>query len=136
MSSDSRRGRYKSAVSIGDSITELQDSATVDGIRAKGGQAPDLQDILLAAEEPDSMFQIKEGIMYMRKQFPVEDGLAECREAQDSDILAIVVPKQLRRAVIQEGHDQAGHMGVKKTKKIVKAHFYWPRMAHQITQYC
>ena len=53
-----------------------------------------------------------------------------------SNLLSIVVPEKLRKKVIETGHDQAGHMGTKKTRRMIGDHFYWPGMASQIAQYC
>ena len=95
-------------------------------------QDPELQGMLQEAEEPDSVFAIRDGILYIRK-LPAQDGEAE----EDDDVLdleqwVMVVPESLRKA----GHDHAGHLCARKTKKMVESQFYWPGMASQNTKYC
>ena len=97
-------------------------------------QDPELQGMLQEAEEPDSVFAIRDGILYIRK-FLEQDGEAE----EDDDVLdleqwVIVVPESLRKSVLEAGHDHAGHLGARKTKKMVESLFYWPGMASQITK--
>ena len=94
-------------------------------------QDPELEDMLLAAKHQDSMFQVVDGILYLKKQ-PLGEGV----ETEQSDMMAIVVPAQLRPTVLRAGHNQTGHMGTKKTKKMIETHFYWPRMGKQITEHC
>ena len=95
-------------------------------------QDPELEDMLLAAKHQDSMFQVVDGILYLKKQ-PLGEGV---EETEQSDMMAIVVPAQLRPTVLKAGHNQTGHMGTKKTKKMIETHFYWPRMGKQITEHC
>ena len=49
----------------------------------------------------------------------------------------LVVPKELRRGICKECHDEptAGHMGMFKTLGRVKEHYYWPRMRWDIKNY-
>ena len=47
-----------------------------------------------------------------------------------------MVPEPERKMMIEAGHDHAGHLGARKTRKMVENQFHWPRMASQITQYC
>ena len=74
-------------------------------------QDAELQDMLLTADTPDSMFLLKEGILYTRRL-----GLRE-ETGKEFAGLAVVVPVPLRRRVIAAGHNLAGHIGVKKTKR-------------------
>ena len=50
----------------------------------------------------------------------------------------IVVPKSLRTQVmtIAHGDIQAGHLGIQKTKNLIKFRFYWPGMEGDIGRYC
>ena len=55
-------------------------------------------------------------------------------EAEDEDC-QIVVPNQLRQKVIMAGHNQPGHVGAKKSKRLIQAHFFWPQMDQDISQH-
>ncbi|KAK3089888.1 hypothetical protein FSP39_007378 [Pinctada imbricata] len=50
----------------------------------------------------------------------------------------VVLPKRLRRAVIELAHDQpfAGHLGVEKTKDRILRSFYWPGIFREVSEYC
>uniref|UniRef100_A0A3P8RU93 Gypsy retrotransposon integrase-like protein 1 n=1 Tax=Amphiprion percula TaxID=161767 RepID=A0A3P8RU93_AMPPE len=41
----------------------------------------------------------------------------------------LVLPTELREIVLTSLHDHMGHMGVDRTLDLVRARFYWPRMA-------
>ena len=59
------------------------------------------------------------------------DGLGECSKQ-------IMVPKTLRRKVMEVAHDSifGGHLGIKKTKDRIQTNFYWPGMQGDITSFC
>ena len=59
------------------------------------------------------------------------DGLGECSKQ-------IMVPKTLRRKVVEVAHDSifGGHLGIKKTKDRIQTNFYWPGMQGNITSFC
>ena len=59
------------------------------------------------------------------------DGLGEC-------LKQIMVPKTLRRKVMEVAHDSiiGGHLGIKKTKDRIQTNFYWPGMQGDITSFC
>lgn len=44
----------------------------------------------------------------------------------------IVVPKKLRKAILQKVHDTkvGGHKGKDKTLEMLKQHFWWPKCNH------
>ena len=50
----------------------------------------------------------------------------------------IVVPKTLRRKVMEVAHDSifGGHLGIKKTKDRIQTNFYWPGMQDDVTSFC
>ena len=123
---------------VADEVSEERDevSITRDMLIEYQQQDPELEDMLLAAEEPDSMFLIVDGVLYMKKQPQREEEVEEEAEVALSEALAIVVPAQMREIVLKAGHDQTGHMGMKKTRKMIETHFYWPRMSKQIAQHC
>ena len=93
------------------------------------------------AEQEGSAFVVRGGVLYRRPftwSSPTErediDNPEE--EPREEEPLLVVIPKDLRRKVLERGHDLAGHMGIKKTKKMVQAHFYWPQMGQDIVQHC
>ena len=100
-------------------------------------QDPSLKEMLQAAEEPDTVFAIRDGILYFKKFSNRKDSEAEEKEdIPQPDPWVIVAPEPLRKTVIKAGHDHAGHLGAKKTRKMVESQFYWPGMASQIAKYC
>eukprot|EP00795_Rhopilema_esculentum_P005569 gene5569-9573_t len=73
----------------------------------------------------------REGILY-RQWCP--DGNFE-----DSRVIEqLVLPYQCRKTVLQLAHDipLAGHLGRKKTTARILQIFYWPRMFHDVAEYC
>ena len=65
-----------------------------------------------------------------------EDAILQGREPVGSKDTCIVVPTKYRNEVLRRRHDLAGHYVVKKTKKMVEDHFFWPGMGRDITQHC
>jgi hypothetical protein len=49
----------------------------------------------------------------------------------------LVVPETLIRPVIQMHHDKvfAGHQGIKRTRDLLKLHYYWPNMNKDVEEY-
>ena len=64
----------------------------------------------------------------LRRTF-IQDGVL-CRSFQltsSSNIKAqLVIPSDLRNTVLQQLHNNAGHLGIRKTMDSVKERFYWP----------
>ena len=60
---------------------------------------------------------------------------ASCKHYRESDRL--VAPQSLRNKLLQLAHDipASGHLGITKTKARLSPHFFWPRMAKEITHY-
>ncbi len=50
-------------------------------------------------------------------------------------VLQIVVPQSLRQLVLQTAHDASGHLGVKKTYKLLLKRFFWPKLKRDISKY-
>ena len=50
----------------------------------------------------------------------------------------IVVPSELRSTILKYAHESpmAGHLGISKTKEKILAHFYWPKLANDVTKFC
>ena len=74
-------------------------------------------------------YKKRRGILYRIRSRV--DGLAE-RSKQ------IMVPKTLRRKVMEVAHDSifGGHLGIKKTKDRIQTYFYWPGMQGNVTSFC
>ncbi len=47
----------------------------------------------------------------------------------------IVIPQSLRQLVLQTAHDTSGHMGVKKTYKLLLKRFFWTKFKHDVSKY-
>ena len=64
----------------------------------------------------------------LRKAF-IHDGLL-CRQFRQSSNLAtktqLVIPDSMKDIVLQQLHNQGGHLGISKTTENIKARFYWP----------
>lgn len=58
------------------------------------------------------------------------------RRRRDNDSLSyqLVLPEKLRPLVLQSLHDDMGHMGIERTLDLVRARFYWPKMAMDVEQ--
>ena len=71
----------------------------------------------------------------LRKCF-IENGLL-CRRFQGSNLgtyTQIIIPSILK-CCVQHLHDNAGHLGVRKTTEKVKRRFYWPGYEHDIEEW-
>ncbi len=43
-----------------------------------------------------------------------------------------MLPEELRSSVMSSLHDRIGHMGMERTLDLVRAQFYWPKMAADV----
>lgn len=57
------------------------------------------------------------------------------RRLPDEYTWQVVVPSSLCEVVLKTAHDDAGHMGVKKTYDRVLRHCYWPRVKRDIVSH-
>ena len=67
----------------------------------------------------------------------IADGLL-CRKFQGANLSVhtqIILPSSLIPTVLQQLHDQAGHLGVQKTTDRVKERFYWPGYEQDIEKW-
>ena len=50
----------------------------------------------------------------------------------------VVVPPRYRKEILRLAHGipMAGHLGVRKTVARILAHYYWPRLRQDVTEYC
>ena len=74
-------------------------------------------------------YKRRSGVLYRLRNRV--DGLGECSKQ-------IMVPKTLRRKVMEVAHDSifGGHLGIKKTKDRIQTNFYWPGMQGDVTSFC
>ena len=74
-------------------------------------------------------YEKRRGVLY--RIWNRVDKLGECSKK-------IMVPKTLRRKVIEVAHDSffGEHLGIKKTKDRIQTNFYWPGMQGDITSFC
>ncbi len=66
--------------------------------------------------------ELKDGVLYRR------------RKDKDSITYQLVLPEELRSSVMSSLHDNMGHMGMERTLDLVRARFYWPKMAPDVEQ--
>lgn len=59
-------------------------------------------------------------------------------EKRNHEANQLVLPSTLRNRILYLAHDipASGHLGITKTKARLWPHFYWPRMAKDVTRYC
>ena len=82
-----------------------------------------------ARKGEDSEYFMKDGLLsrrwapYGRKEFEIEQ---------------LVLPKQLRRTVLELAHEipLAGHLGKEKTRRRVLRRFYWPNVFGDVDEFC
>lgn len=79
-----------------------------------------------AAEWPDSDYMIADDILYAINKAP----------ASEENAFKIVVPVGLRKKILALGHGKSGNFRSKKTRKHIKAHFYWPGIGKAVHDYC
>ena len=53
----------------------------------------------------------------------------------DDPCLRFLIPNHLRNFVVQQYHDQNGHMGVQKTFDSISQKYYWPNLFKEINKY-
>ncbi|XP_023181681.1 uncharacterized protein LOC111606158 [Xiphophorus maculatus] len=63
-----------------------------------------------------------DGILYRRRQ------------ENEQHIYQLVLPADLRESVLHSLHNDMGHPGMDRTLGLVRARFYWPRMAMDVEQ--
>lgn len=58
------------------------------------------------------------------------------RKRRENDTLSyqLVLPVELRPFVLKSLHDDMGHLGIERTLDLVRARFYWPKMAVDVEQ--
>lgn len=77
-------------------------------------------------------WKVENGRTYLHKFDEFADPLLP-----DLEAWKLVLPRELREAVIRENHDapQAGHLGIEKTYSRIALLYYWPGMYKDVTDY-
>lgn len=60
------------------------------------------------------------------------DLLYRKRQCGETTTMQLVLPEVLRSTVLQNLHDDMGHLGIERTLDLVRSRFYWPKMASAI----
>lgn len=83
---------------------------------------------VLRKELPELPFFLREW-----KKLELKDGiLYRKRVVGEHTTYQLVLPKNLRPIVMEQLHDNMGHMGMERTLDLARARFYWPRMATDV----
>lgn len=61
-----------------------------------------------------------------------DDVLYRRRQDKEHVSYQLVLPEELRPAVLTNLHDNMGHMGVERTLDLVRSRFFWSRMASDV----
>ena len=106
----------------------------------------DRKDLKIAQEEDESL---KKWFSYARENRPLNKNgkgkvvlkheiLYRVFKGKDTEHFQLVLPKSLRRPVLQLAHESAfgGHQGTAKTLGKIQQEFAWPGMVADITRYC
>ena len=85
------------------------------------------------AEKVPECYYIQDDIL-MRKWRPPD----ATPEEEWKVVHQVVLPKVYRQEILNLAHDSplSGHLGVRKTVHRILQHFYWPRLKHDVSQYC
>jgi len=102
-----------------------------------------LEDLIQMQNEDEEIQKIKDKIKtrnttYRGHQYYLHNSLL-VRKYQHGEInrSQIVIPKILRKTIIQSAHDSplAGHMGIKKTLERILQNFFWPGIHKDLKTY-
>lgn len=80
------------------------------------------------ADSPDLHVMLKE---WNRLEIR-DDLLYRKRHSGTETTLQLALPEVLRSTVLQNLHDDMGHLGIERTLELVRSRFYWPKMAATI----
>ncbi|XP_070409443.1 uncharacterized protein [Nothobranchius furzeri] len=89
------------------------------GVKPPPSLRTELPDLPLLLRELNK-FELRNGILYRTR---LEEGHTQHQ---------LVLPEELRDVVLRSLHDDMGHTGKERTVDLVRARFYWPRMASDI----
>lgn len=102
-----------------DSIIGKVISLLESGSNIPAGFKADSSDLHLILKEWKRL-ELKDDLLY-RKRF-----------SGTESIMQFVLPEALRSTVLQNLHDNMGHLGMERTVELVRSRFYWPRMASDV----
>lgn len=102
-----------------DSIIGKVISLLESGSNLPAGFKADSSDLHLIMKEWKRL-ELKDDLLY-RKRF-----------SGTATIIQFVLPEVLRSTVLQNLHDNMGHLGIERTVELVRSRFYWPRMASDV----
>ena len=57
-------------------------------------------------------------------------------DPSEGELIQLVLPKILRKTVLQSLHDQAGHQGKERTLGLVRHRCFWPEMVAEVNDHC
>lgn len=101
------------------------------GFDMKLEQAKDEERVLvknsLEQEDPDK-YMLKKYLMH-------EEILYYISNEDETQVLMLVVPAQLRSFVIKQYHDKNGHMGVLKTFDAIRREYFWSYLFKELHTY-
>lgn len=93
-------------------------------------------DLLEASKRPPTMKNISlEMALWFREwgKFEIRRGLLYRKRIDQGRVRRqLALPKDLRELVLTSLHDDMGHLGVERTHDLLRARFYWPRMASAV----
>ncbi|MCP4254324.1 MAG: DDE-type integrase/transposase/recombinase, partial [Candidatus Scalindua sp.] len=121
---------------VPDNLSPNHQSGLVD-LQRKDKECKALASSAVSEEESKNelgmCFYLKDDVLWRQWRPP--------HKASDNglwDVHQIVVPKPCRRAILEVAHGTplAGHLGVRKTLDRIRAHFYWPGMKIDVSNYC
>ena len=70
------------------------------------------------------------------KTFVVSNGILYKKSILDSkEIFRIVLPESLRQEVLEQLHDNMGHLGQDRVQDLARNRFFWPKMSEEIEEY-
>ena len=71
----------------------------------------------------------------VRKFLVIEDVLYYISDPDNEPVLRLYIPEHLQALVIEQYHDQNGHMGIDKTYDNIRRKYYWPNLYKHLYKY-
>ena len=92
-------------------------------------------DMVIEQENDELLMELKIGLQNdklapsVANRYLISDNIVYYISNADADpILRLYIPTQLRQAVINQYHDDNGHMGCDKTFDAIRQKYYWPNL--------
>ena len=116
-------------------------------MRSLNSQKQSESNNLEAAERPivsTTIESMVEGVQHKREKYAIKGLTKEDSHWEQRDrilyyknLLYIPKDEKIRETIIQQNHDHplAGHPGVKRTKDLILAKYYWPTLRKDIEKY-